>query len=107
MDIHYQENREELQQKNCLSTSKKGHFYDIIYLQDKFNQKVYAVKSVKIKDEVTGDTWKEIQKRTENEIAVLRELKHPFIVKFYDYYKNKQNYNLITECYFDDLEIIQ
>ena len=67
---------------------------------------MYAVKNVKIKDENTGTVWKEVQKRAENEINILRSMKHPFIVKFYDYYKNKDQYNIVTECYFDDMEII-
>jgi sortase (surface protein transpeptidase) len=51
-----------------MTISKKGQFCDIIYLEDKHNQRVYAVKNVKTRDEVTGDQWKEVMRRIENEI---------------------------------------
>lgn len=107
VDLEQQCEREQLLQKNCLSVNKTGQFCDIIYLEDKHNQRVYAVKNYKTRDDSTGDLWKEVMRRVENEISILRTLRHPFVIKFYDYYKSKNCYNLVTECYFDDLALVQ
>ena len=71
----------------------KGAFGEIYLAQKLDNQQLYAAK---VLDKKRMDSPK-LKKYLDREIAILKKLDHPNIVKFYEQFDDKDNYYIIIE----------
>ena len=83
----------------------EGDFAQVYRVRSELTEEIKAMKIIKKSDLVEED-----QKEIINEIAILRKMDHPNIIKMFEFYSNKENYALILElCSGGELykEIIQ
>ena len=71
----------------------EGAFSSVYLVQNIITGKYCAMKTIKIKEQLTSNEEQEIM----NEIFILKSLDHPNIFKIFEFYKNLDEYNLITE----------
>ena len=73
----------------------EGSYGTVKVCQSIQNGSQRAVKIVKKKDLLTGGHKEEMF----NEITNLKELNHPNIIKFYEFFEDEDNYYLVTDLY--------
>ena len=71
----------------------EGAFSSVFLVKNKITRKKCAMKTIKLKEKLTLIEEQEII----NEISILKSLDHPNIFKIFEFYKNIDEYNLITE----------
>ncbi|CAD8068206.1 unnamed protein product [Paramecium sonneborni] len=74
-----------------LSTLESGSFGQVTMNECYFNNKKVAIKHILLNGK------KDQQKQIENEIQILRSIKHPRLVEIYEVFKTELYYQIVTE----------
>jgi serine/threonine protein kinase len=81
---------------NTLGSGSFGTVYKVLRYEDK---KDYVVKAIRIKDLSSREQLSAV-----NEVKLLAKIKNPYIVKYYDYYLDKEYLHIVMEyCNYGDL----
>lgn len=81
---------------STLGSGSFGTVYKVLRFQDK---KEYVAKAIRVKDLSAKE-----QLGAVNEVKLLAKIKSPFVVKYYDYYLDKEYLHIVMEyCNYGDL----
>ena len=71
----------------------EGSFASVYRVQNRYTDVICAMKIIKKNFSCSAEDEKDIF----NEINILRMMDHPGVLKFFEFYSNKQNYSIVTE----------
>ena len=71
----------------------EGAYASVYLVKNRFSEEISAMKTIKITEQISSREEQEII----NEIFILKRLDHPNVLKIFEFYKKKDEYNLITE----------
>ena len=71
----------------------EGAYASVHLVKNRFSGETSAMKAIKISEKLSSKEEQEII----NEIFILKNLDHPNVIKIFEFYKKKDEYDLITE----------
>ena len=71
----------------------EGAYASVHLVKNRFSGETSAMKAIKISEKLSSKEEQEII----NEIFILKKLDHPNVIKIFEFYKKKDEYDLITE----------